>query len=90
LSLTIRHSPESDFAYSRRVQQAIGPAPKVKHPSGILQVLNLNPHPLQKRKTQRVRHPERRSVARLKSGVRWKVKPPVWNFEGAKFKPAAF
>jgi hypothetical protein len=46
-------------------------------------VLNLNPHPLQKRKTQRVRHPERRSVARLKSGVRWKVTPPA-GLPGAK------
>jgi hypothetical protein len=30
---------------------------------GILLMLNLNPHPLQKSKTQRVRHPENRSVA---------------------------
>jgi hypothetical protein len=30
---------------------------------------SLNPHPLQKRKTQRVRHPQNRSEVRLRAGV---------------------
>ena len=37
----------------------------------------LNPHPLQKRKTQRMRHPQSRIAARLECGVRRKAEPPA-------------
>jgi len=38
----------------------------------------LNPHPLQKGKTQRMRHPQSRIAARLKCGVRRKAEPPAF------------
>ena len=44
----------------------------------------LDPHPLQRRKTQRVRHPQNQFEARLKSGVRRKAEPPA-SFIGSHF-----
>src|SRR5271155_2511452 len=42
-----------------------------------LRARGLKPHPLQKRKTQRVRHPKSRCVARLKFGGGRKFYPPA-------------
>ena len=61
-------APAGRWRYKKRAECAVPPVNQTER--------SQEPQPLQKGKTQSVRHPQRRSAARLKSGVRRKIEPP--------------